>query len=98
MTGGCANVTTGSAMGCQRRAWKEDGRKRSARLRPPVAATDQPIADRAEGVDRAEDPPEDFTPANQPCRSLADVSPRPSRDEDVPDQEEHDPVGLALHG
>src|ERR1017187_8760417 len=39
---------------------------RLLRLRPPVAAADQPVAGRAEGVDRAGDPPEGSSAAAGP--------------------------------
>src|ERR1022692_5195322 len=72
---------------------------RLLRLRLPVAAADQPVADRAESVDRAGYPPEGFTPPDLLFRLLPDVPPCPGRGERVPGQDQHhDPAGLALHG
>lgn len=69
------------------------------RLRSPVAAADQPVADRAESVDRAGDPPEGLTSPDLLCRLLPDVPPCPGRGEGVPGQDQHhDPAGLAFHG
>jgi hypothetical protein len=72
---------------------------RLPRLRPPVAAADQPVADRAGSVDHAGDPPEGLNPPDPLCRLLPDVPPRPGRGEGAPGQDQrHDPAGVAFYG
>jgi hypothetical protein len=72
--------------------------KRPAKKLSPVTAADQPVADRADGVDRAEDPPEGLTAPDPLRRLLPDVPPGPGRDEGVPDQDQHhEPARLTFH-